>query len=546
MENSEHVIGVDAMAHETRKCCIYRVPFDLRTLNENAYTPKVVSIGPFHHNTLPRLFNMERHKRSYCNAFLQRTQTTSDTWIRYIQSVEPEFRLCYSETLHFSKEEMITRIMENGERVIDIEAEVQKAEAPVTPECCIYRVPFEIRRVNENAYTPNVVSIGPYHHKTLPRLLNMQRHKLYYCKTVLERTRTASASWIQFIGKMEPQIRCCYSDTLNFSTEELVQTIFVDSGFILELFLRCHEAERKGSWSSDDVCLSKPWLRTSIRQDMLLLENQVPFFVLHNLYARFFTTTSNEGDNNNNIIQLAIQYFDSYNHSKLEFDNEISISHFTDLIRTFHPPPPKPNRQLSDATGLSEPDVVKELEAQLPSVTELSEAGMKFEVSENKYLVDLKFEKPVLKIPKLIVDDVTEILFRNMVALEQCHYQGDQSHISDYVQIMDFLVNTSTDVDFLVRKRILINLLGDSNSVAKLFNGLCNNILVPDDSSSSYSGLLKELNGFYQNRWNKWKWTLRHEYCKDPWKIAGTTAAILLLTLALVQTICSVLQVKLQ
>ncbi|KAE9600950.1 hypothetical protein Lalb_Chr13g0292471 [Lupinus albus] len=46
------------------------VPFDIRLLNQDAYTPKVVSIGPFHHHN-PRLQNMERHKLIYLNKFLE-------------------------------------------------------------------------------------------------------------------------------------------------------------------------------------------------------------------------------------------------------------------------------------------------------------------------------------------------------------------------------------------------------------------------------------------------------------------------------------------
>ena len=30
--------------------------------------------------------------------------------------------------------------------------------------CCIYKVPEQLREVNEKAYTPRLVSIGPIHH----------------------------------------------------------------------------------------------------------------------------------------------------------------------------------------------------------------------------------------------------------------------------------------------------------------------------------------------------------------------------------------------
>ncbi|KAL2346781.1 hypothetical protein Fmac_000781 [Flemingia macrophylla] len=481
--------------------------------------------------------------------------------------------------------------MVNPEHVIAIDAILNGAEELVTNnECCIYRVPFDLRKLNEDAYTPKVVSIGPFHHNTLPRLRNMERYKVSYCKYFLqERTRTTSDTWIHYIESVEPQIRRCYSETLPFSKEELVNIIFVDSGFILELFCRFYG----GSWSDGEVCLSAPWLETSIYLDMLLLENQVPFFVLDHLFNLSIKSASAHDDNiPSSFIDLTLYNFCCYNTSKLSFDN-LSILHFTDLLRMFYPPPPpnidvdEPKTQLPSVSVCSkdekrrfctfqcsngkvtrvlewvergfkcmklkikhtpscqrkersEPDT----ETQLPSATELSEAGVKFEVnnSENMGLLDLKFENPVLKIPQLTVHDQTEMFFRNMVALEQCHYHKE-SYITEYVRIMDYLVNTSTDVDILVRKGILINWLGDVESVANLFNGLCTNIIL---NITGYSLLYRDLNAFRRNRWNNLKSTLRHDYCKTPWQTAATFAAILLLILTVGQTVCSVLQVKFQ
>ncbi|XP_029127691.1 UPF0481 protein At3g47200 isoform X2 [Cajanus cajan] len=170
---------------------------------------------------------------------------------------------------------------------IDFEAMLNGAEAPVTAECCIYRVPFPIRKHKEDAYTPNVVSIGPFHHNLHPHLLNMERHKLSYCKAFLQRTNTTWDCWICYIKEeVEPHFHRFYSDTLEFSKEELVRIIFVDSSFILELFCRYHAQE----WSREDVCLSTPWLKCYIRVDLLLLENQLPFSILQALFNKFFTT----------------------------------------------------------------------------------------------------------------------------------------------------------------------------------------------------------------------------------------------------------------
>jgi hypothetical protein len=53
------------------ECCIYRVPNSLRDRNPEAYTPQLISIGPFHHND-ERLETMETLKRRYQGEFLKR------------------------------------------------------------------------------------------------------------------------------------------------------------------------------------------------------------------------------------------------------------------------------------------------------------------------------------------------------------------------------------------------------------------------------------------------------------------------------------------
>ncbi|RZC15394.1 hypothetical protein D0Y65_008993 [Glycine soja] len=114
----------------------------------------------------------------------------------------------------------MTRMMNHDDVVIDIKAMLEQAEPPVTDECCIYGVPFDICKVKEDAYTPKVVSIGPFHHNRNPRLHIMERHKPIYCNAFLERTHTSLESWICYIEEVMPDFRRCYSDTLEFSTEE--------------------------------------------------------------------------------------------------------------------------------------------------------------------------------------------------------------------------------------------------------------------------------------------------------------------------------------
>ncbi|KAG5033358.1 hypothetical protein JHK82_016922 [Glycine max] len=412
----------------------------------------------------------------------------------------------------------------NGDVVrINVAEMLEGARAPVTAECCIYKVPFSIRRHNEEAYTPEVVSIGPFHHGH-PRLQDMENHKLFYSMAFLQRTQTTLDRFIGKIEEMEPEFRRCYSHTLEFSKEQLVKIIFVDCAFILELFCRDHDQVLK----EDDMCLSIHRLRDSIAYDLLLLENQVPFFVLERLFNLSF---SSRGVDFPSFLELTFHFCEEFNRSNLNFNNINRIRHFTDLIRTFHLQDPLPPRT---------PGKIIE---HLPSATELSEAGLRFKVLESEScLLKLDFSERVLEIPQLVVEDGIETLFRNMVALEQCHYPF-QTYITDYVGFLDFLVNTNRDVDILVQERVFINWLGDTDSVATMINGLMKDISTPNNICSQYLDVCEKLNAFHQNPWRKLMSALRRDYCRGPWQTAASTAAIILLILSFVQTVCSILQV---
>ncbi|KAK7283071.1 hypothetical protein RIF29_12327 [Crotalaria pallida] len=409
-----------------------------------------------------------------------------------------------------------------------VKAMLDSTGPPATSECCIYRVPFNIRKLNQDAYTPSVVSIGPFHHNH-PRLQNMERHKLIYFKKFLERAASDATldTLITYVEEAEPSVRRCYADTIEFTKEELVKVILVDSCFIIELFLRsCIGGER---WEDDNI-LSKTWLRATIELDLVLLENQLPFFVLENLYDRAFTSHIGTIPS---FLVLTFQYFTFFNSCKLASDN-VTIRHFTDLLRFFclqHPPERRPPRTKQPPTHRH-------------SATELLEAGVRFKVNNSKTncLLDLKFSRGVLEIPQFRAEDlITELKFRNLIALEQCHYPLE-SYITDYVTVLDFLINTSKDVDVMVQSGVLVNWLGDSDSVANLYNGLVKNI-AQAEFSSHYFQLFQDLNAFCRDPRHILRATLRRDYGNTPWQAAASIAGIVLLLLSLLQSVCSVLQV---
>lgn len=175
----------------------------------------------------------------------------------------------------------------------------------------------------------------------------------------------------------------------------------------------------------------------------------------------------------------------------------------------------------------------------LYSATQFHEAGVKFKVGKSKCFLDIKFEKGVLEIPSILIENDTEALARNVMALEQTHFVGN-GYITNYFFIMDFLINTTKDVNLLCDKKIVVNYLGDNTAARQMVNNLNKGILL-ENMTPEYHQLCLKLNKFYENRWHNWMATLRHDYFRSPWRSASTIAAIILLVPTFIQTIFSIL-----
>lgn len=84
------------------------------------------------------------------------------------------------------------------------------------------------------------------------------------------------------------------------------------------------------------------------------------------------------------------------------------------------------------------------------------------------------------------------------------------------------------------------NWLGHQGSVAEMVNKLCLGLV---DFGSYYEPIAEKLKKHYNSSLHRSVATLRRVYFKDIWTGTATVAAVVLLILALVQTVASVLQV---
>ena len=128
-----------------------------------------------------------------------------------------------------------------------------------------------------------------------------------------------------------------------------------------------------------------------------------------------------------------------------------------------------------------------------------------------------------MKIPIIELNDMTEAVTRNIMALEQTRYI-ENAYFIDYFFFMDLLINTKEDVDLLWDKKILVNYLGENNAATLTINNL-NKGIVWATMRDDYINLCKELNKFYENPWHRMKVTLKR---------ASAFAAIILLFLTFI------------
>ncbi|GMH11324.1 hypothetical protein Nepgr_013165 [Nepenthes gracilis] len=388
----------------------------------------------------------------------------------------------------------------------------------LSDRCCIYRVPENLYKINQNAYRPWVVSIGPFYHGD-KRLFAMEEHKLRYLRSFLGRTKTYSMEdYIKTIKENGKVIRQSYAENINFTDDEFAEMVLTDSAFIIELLLRSYDS---GKIEGNDRIFYKPRMIVEVIRDMKIEENQLPYFILKMLYNLAIQPNELYGDQ---FIDVVCKFF-NVDYSS---ESELEIKHFVDLLRKFYLPS-SPRHWTPEGLKLEF----------CASATELRDAGVKFVAKESKSLLDIEFNNGILAIPPLKLEDITESLFRNLIVYEQCHYYFD-SYIIDYIAFLDFLINTPKDVEILVRNGIIENWLGNNEEASNLFSSLFKEIRLAG-SNFYYSGICQDLKKYSNRRCNQWIALLKHNYLNHPWATISIIYAFILLILTIIQAVTGII-----
>ncbi|XP_056163456.1 UPF0481 protein At3g47200-like [Syzygium oleosum] len=317
---------------------------------------------------------------------------------------------------------------------------------------CIYRVPAKLCQVEEKAYDPSIVSIGPYHCGDR-HLKKMEELKLKFFHRVFRSKQEREVELERVISTMEelePKARSCYADDVKLGRDEFIEMMTMDGCFILQLL-----TEVGGHRSSSS--LIQRWMLPTLRHDSIKLENRLPMSVVHKLFD--LSNDSSQCEYAPLSLQdLALKFVKPLLKRDLNMNaagattmmntlkEEIRTCHFHDLFRSSILP------EIQDQDRKRQAFMIQ-------YTTELKEAGVILKNHESDKALDIRSKGRVLKIPPLHIDDHRGTLFRNMMAFEQCHKKC-KPDATAYLFFFNRLVNSADDVEILHYKGIVHHSLG--------------------------------------------------------------------------------------
>ncbi|KAM6545028.1 hypothetical protein CsatB_025764 [Cannabis sativa] len=397
----------------------------------------------------------------------------------------------------------------------------------------IFRV---INNQNDMSYEPAKLSIGPFHNGK-PKLKQMEDHKWKYLAALLNRKPNLEESLdscVKALRESEHRARNCYGEPINLSSNDFVQIMLLDSCFLIELFLKF---SIKGLRRRNDALFTTRGYLFDLRRDMVLLENQIPLFVIQQMFHIVpippqCTMSFNE---------LASRYFKNmvpgdFNFLKEKFNQE--GYHLLDLVRRciipIHPKvTPKDHgyddHQYSNSNQNPNPS--------LDYARKLKRAGIKFKKGKyHSLLLDVKFEHGAILIPHLKIHECIEELLKNLIALES--HLDDTQQTTSYAFLMQCLIRSEKDVTYLRKRGILSYYEDKEKEIVDMFQKLGDEITAKD---FYYLRLIEQVNEYKTTSLHAKFEKFKRSYTKSPLSLTVCVVGILLLVLTFVGVFFSVL-----
>ncbi|XP_022132033.1 UPF0481 protein At3g47200-like [Momordica charantia] len=393
----------------------------------------------------------------------------------------------------------------------------------------IFRVPLALWRANPNAFIPQFIPIGPVHgfHNSYGYDPIIRKMKFYFFRNFAS-TEVELNKIVRLVIGCEKRATEFYKIDIRMGRAEFLESLILDCCFVVMYILSSvvplfQDFEMSSfSWRFNDA----------IFRDMVLFENQLPFFLLQSLYelCAFNNYRSILGEFS--FIQLTHKFFmarEGIGYLGKDFrvlhEDKLEVNHFVHFLSYY-----------MNSLDHTRWRVGPSLAIWPPTATELYDYGISFE-KKSHYSQKMFDERAgILRLPHIIINETFESMIRNIIAFEHCHRK--RQVVSNFAIFMRFLLNSDNDVILLIKEGIIHNHLESTKGVTKLFHDLCENVVV---ETNLYNYECKRMREYGKHRRHRWMASLKRDYFNTPWALISFIAAVVLLLLTLMQTVVAVL-----
>ncbi|KAK3024217.1 hypothetical protein RJ639_044686 [Escallonia herrerae] len=298
------------------------------------------------------------------------------------------------------------------------EKEVAIHNVPVS----VFNVPKAISAFKPQAYTPQVIAFGPYHHMQ-PELYQMEKYKLAAIKSSLrpEQILNFQEIMIDKMKELEPVIRACYHKYLDHDGDALAWIVAIDGLFLLDIlrgYGQVKYSQRKNLTRDAVLC-----------RDVMVLENQIPVILLKEIRKNLQLNSVHDADDLE--LFLMLRGFCQI-HSPLKLARMSNLSPYTSclhlldlmyhLIVNHQATPTRPQEQvlgLEKTDGQADEEKhqsEKEANDLILNVGEIVEMGMRLGIGK-------KVLKPIKVIQEMPWDKIS-----NLLGIEMANEHDNDNH----------------------------------------------------------------------------------------------------------------------
>ncbi|XP_027169296.1 UPF0481 protein At3g47200-like [Coffea eugenioides] len=333
-------------------------------------------------------------------------------------------------------------------------------------------VPPHVRKVDLMSYTPKLVSIGPIHHNRKSLRLTKAEKMRFLGPFLDDRNKESLRSVME---NWEARVRRCYSMTFQgISSVDFVDMLLTDGCFIVALFRRNYKWSKEGVDATDNPIFSTRWMLPEIGRDLLMIENQLPLFVLKEIF-----NVTKLMPNETSFEQVALEFFKSFHIGKeamviKKHHTEGHHEHLLDLFHSLYLPPKSSDSGAAQERRENKEPLMYRPSVQgknwVPSATVLKSSGVRFYAMESNSL-EIQFRVGTLggrlSIPSISIDESSIIILKNLLAYEQSS-RGIEPLFTSLVLFFSSMASVPDDIKLLREASIIRHQPGDDQMLIEV------------------------------------------------------------------------------